>query len=334
MSDAIIERVLACRNELFPDGLRRDWVKVQGPVIELTLPFAAATAVVELLATDHQLKAYQVRVNTRVATLPRVARRTGAPKNVIAVASGKGGVGKSAVTTNLALGLQQQGARVGILDADIYGPSIPLMLGCESEQPAFDEQRRMTPVQRLGLEANSMGFLVEADDAAVWRGPMASKAFSQLFFDTRWSQLDYLLIDMPPGTGDVQLTLAQQLPVTAAVIVTTPQNIALADARKGVAMFRKTDVPVVGLLENMSYFMCGQCDHREYVFGQGGGMKLARALSVPLLGEWPLASRLGTSLAEGQPLAWAQPTDPISQQIYQSAAALAVESWQLMAPEA
>ena len=208
--------------------------------------------------------------------------------NIIAIASGKGGVGKSTTTVNLAYALMCEGARVGILDADIYGPSIPSMLGLKNEKPSSSDGKLMTPLDAKGLSAMSIGFLVDEADATVWRGPMASSAFNQLLNETAWPELDYLLIDMPPGTGDIQLTLAQKVPVAAAVIVTTPQDIALIDAVKGIAMFDKVKVPVLGIVENMSYHLCENCGHQSHIFGEAGGEHMAQDHETKLLGQLPL----------------------------------------------
>jgi ATP-binding protein involved in chromosome partitioning len=208
--------------------------------------------------------------------------------NIIAIASGKGGVGKSTTTVNLAYALMCEGARVGILDADIYGPSIPSMLGLKNEKPSSSDGKLMTPLDAKGLSAMSIGFLVDEADATVWRGPMASSAFNQLLNETDWPKLDYLLIDMPPGTGDIQLTLAQKVPVAAAVIVTTPQDIALIDAVKGIAMFDKVKVPVLGIVENMSYHLCENCGHQSHIFGEAGGEHMAQDHETKLLGQLPL----------------------------------------------
>ncbi len=208
--------------------------------------------------------------------------------NIIAIASGKGGVGKSTTTVNLAYALMCEGARVGILDADIYGPSIPSMLGLKNAKPSSSDGKLMTPLDAKGLSAMSIGFLVDEADATVWRGPMASSAFNQLLNETAWPELDYLLIDMPPGTGDIQLTLAQKVPVAAAVIVTTPQDIALIDAVKGIAMFDKVKVPVLGIVENMSYHLCENCGHQSHIFGEAGGEHMAQDHETKLLGQLPL----------------------------------------------
>ena len=221
--------------------------------------------------------------------------------NVIAVASGKGGVGKSTVAVNLALAWAAAGARVGILDADIYGPSQPLMLGLAGQRPTAPDGKHLVPLRAHGVQAMSIGFLVDAAQALVWRGPMVTQALSQLLADTAWGELDYLVVDMPPGTGDIQLTLAQRVPVAGAVIVTTPQEIALADARKGLAMFEKVAVPVLGVVENMSLHVCSQCGHVEHLFGAGGGARMAAECGVQLLGELPLDARVGAETDAGRP---------------------------------
>lgn len=208
--------------------------------------------------------------------------------NIIAISSGKGGVGKSTTTVNIAHALVAEGARVGILDADIYGPSIPTLLGLKNAKPKSYDGKLMIPLASHGVHAMSIGFLVDSNDATVWRGPMASGAFNQLLNETAWPDLDYLLIDMPPGTGDIQLTLAQKIPVAAAVIVTTPQDIALDDAIKGIAMFDKVQVPVLGLVENMSYHVCEECGNQSHIFGESGGVNMAEKKNVDLLGQLPL----------------------------------------------
>jgi ATP-binding protein involved in chromosome partitioning len=228
-------------------------------------------------------------------------------KNIVAVASGKGGVGKSTVAVNLALAWAAGGAQVGILDADIYGPSQPLMLGLTGQHPSSADGKRIQPLQAHGLSAMSIGFLVDPAQAVVWRGPMVTQALSQLLSDTDWGELDYLVVDMPPGTGDIQLTLAQKVPVAGAIIVTTPQDIALADARKGLAMFEKVSVPVLGIIENMSQHVCSNCGHVEHIFGARGGARLAAEYGVALLGELPLDVRIREQADGGRPTVVAEP---------------------------
>lgn len=213
-------------------------------------------------------------------------------KNIIAVSSGKGGVGKSTTAVNLAYGLIAEGCSVGILDADIYGPSIPTMLGLKGEKPTSIDGKLITPLETDGLSAMSIGFLVDDANATVWRGPMASRAFSQLLNETDWPELDYLIVDMPPGTGDIQLTLAQQVPVAGALVITTPQDIALVDAVKGMAMFEQVKLPVLGIIENMSYHQCDNCGHHSHLFGEGGGERIANSAKTQLLGQLPLDIRI------------------------------------------
>ncbi|SDW53152.1 iron-sulfur cluster carrier protein ApbC [Marinobacter mobilis] len=234
-------------------------------------------------------------------------------KNIIAVASGKGGVGKSTTAVNLALALSQEGARVGILDADIYGPSIGMMLGIkEGTRPDTRENKYFLPVQAHGLQAISMAFLVTDKTPMVWRGPMVSGAVQQLLTQTLWDELDYLIVDMPPGTGDIQLTLAQKVPVTGAVIVTTPQDIALLDCKKGIEMFRKVDIPVLGVVENMSVHICSNCGHEEPLFGHGGGERVAEEYSTLLLGQLPLHMTIREQTDSGNPSVAAEPDSEVA----------------------
>ena len=233
-------------------------------------------------------------------------------KNIIAVASGKGGVGKSTTAVNLALALQAEGAQVGILDADIYGPSQPRMLGVQQKPQSLDG-KSMDPVRGHGLQAMSIGFLIDEDTPMVWRGPMVTQALTQLLTDTRWQDLDYLIIDLPPGTGDIQLTLSQRVPVSGAVIITTPQDIALLDARRGLKMFEKVSVPVLGIIENMSTHICSQCGHEEHIFGSGGGQRMAEQYNVELLGSLPLDIRIREEADSGQPTVVSDPDGAIAQ---------------------
>ncbi|WP_025820234.1 iron-sulfur cluster carrier protein ApbC [Shewanella marina] len=240
-------------------------------------------------------------------------------KQIIAVASGKGGVGKSTTAVNLALALAAEGAQVGILDADIYGPSIPLMLGVEGFRPVAAGEKQMTAAQAHGITAQSIGFMLGEGEAAVWRGPMAAGALVQLLNETQWPELDYLVIDMPPGTGDIQLTLSQKVPVSGAVIVTTPQDIALADAQKGVSMFQKVNIPVLGIVENMSFHLCPECGHKEHPFGTHGGSKMAQRYNVPLLGELPLQLNIREDMDNGMPTVIHSPGSEVAN-IYRSIA--------------
>ncbi len=239
-------------------------------------------------------------------------------RNIIAVASGKGGVGKSTTTVNLALSLAAEGASVGILDADVYGPSQGWMLGIENQRPQQGEGG-MLPVRAHGLQAMSMSFLLDENQPVVWRGPMASGALQQLLNQTLWDDVDYLFVDMPPGTGDIQLTLSQQVPVTGAVIVTTPQDIALLDAKKGIEMFRKVDIPVLGVIENMSTHTCSECGHTEPVFGAGGGERMAKDYNTEMLGRLPLAMAIREQADSGNPTAVSAP-DSVEGQAYREIA--------------
>ncbi len=232
-------------------------------------------------------------------------------KNIIAVASGKGGVGKSTTAVNLALALAAEGAQVGVLDADIYGPSQPTMLGIAG-RPESKDGKTLEPLEAYGLQAMSIGFLIDVDTPMVWRGPMVTQALEQLLKDTNWRDLDYLIVDMPPGTGDIQLTLAQKVPVTGAVIVTTPQDIALIDARKGLKMFDKVGVPIVGIVENMAIHVCSQCGHAEHIFGEGGAQRMCNDYKVPFLGALPLDIRIREQADSGRPTVVADPDGKIA----------------------
>jgi ATP-binding protein involved in chromosome partitioning len=234
-------------------------------------------------------------------------------KNIIAVASGKGGVGKSTTSVNLALALLKTGAKVGLLDADIYGPSQQLLLGvAEGTRPEQQGQSYLIPIEAYGLQTMSMGYLTTDKTPMVWRGPMAGGALIQLLTQTLWQDLDYLIIDMPPGTGDIQLTLSQKVSVSGAVIVTTPQDIALLDAQKGIEMFRKVDVPVLGIVENMAIHICSECGHKEHIFGEGGGERIAQDYSVPLLGSLPLSLKIRQQSDSGKPIVIAEPEGEVA----------------------
>jgi len=251
---------------------------------------------------------WQIDRNTTARNLPGMAE----VKNIIAVASGKGGVGKSTTTVNLALAMAAEGARVGILDADIYGPSIGQMLGvpAQTRPDSSADEKYFIPVESLGLQSMSMAYLVDDNTPMVWRGPMVSGALQQLLTQTAWQALDYLFIDMPPGTGDIQLTLSQKVPVTGSVVVTTPQDIALLDAIKGIEMFRKVDIPVLGVVENMSVHVCSNCGHAEHIFGEGGGEKIAASYDTTMLGSLPLAMDIRQQADAGNPTVAADADSP------------------------
>lgn len=284
--------------------------------IELGFPAAGlndalASRVREVLRDECGVEQVEVDITTKITAhgVQRNLKPLANVRNVVAVASGKGGVGKSTTAVNLALALAGEGASVGVLDADIYGPSIPLMLGVDGERPTSDDGQSMNPLQAHGLQVMSIGFLIDPDQPMVWRGPMVTQALNQMLQQTRWSDLDYLIVDMPPGTGDIQLTLSQQVPVSGAVIITTPQDIALLDARKGLQMFRKVNVPVLGIIENMSTHVCTNCGHEEPLFGSGGGARMAEEYEVELLGQLPLDLRIRQQTDSGQPSVIAEPAE-------------------------
>jgi len=257
-----------------------------------------------ILNVESKVHAHQVA--TGLPGLPQV-------KNIIAIASGKGGVGKSTTAVNLALALHIEGAQVGILDADIYGPSQPLLLG-GAAKPTIRADKKIEPLIRHGVQVMSIGYLIDGEDTpVVWRGPMVTSALQQLLNDTAWHELDYLIIDLPPGTGDIQLTLSQKIPVTGAVIVTTPQDMALLDAKKGLAMFRKVSVPVLGLIENMSVHVCKHCGHEEHIFGEGGGERMSAEYHVNLLGSLPLDMRIRAESDQGIPSVVRDPQSQVAQ---------------------
>ena len=286
--------------------------------IELGFPAAgiAAEFVADVKQVLHAACGIDITVLIGCRVVPQSVQKGLSPlpgvANILAVASGKGGVGKSTVAVNLALALQAEGARVGILDADIYGPSQPLMLGSRAK-PTSPDGKRMHPVIAHGLQAMSIGFLLDNDaQPAIWRGPMVTQALAQLLGETIWDDLDYLVVDLPPGTGDIQLSLSQRVPVAGSVIVTTPQDIALLDARKGLQMFRKVGIPVLGIIENMSTHVCTNCGHEEAIFGAGGGDKLAREAGTELLGSVPLDIRIREQADSGNPTVAADPSSALS----------------------
>ena len=308
-----------------PD-LRRDIVSL-GFVKHLTIDGGRVAFQIELTTPACPVKdLLREEARKAVAAIPGVTsveigmtaqvRRSAAPqlsgsliptiKNVIPIASGKGGVGKSTVSANLALALAKTGARIGLMDADVYGPTIPTLLGI-TQQPEVDAQNRMTPVEQYGVKVISMGFFMKPEDAVIWRGPMLHKTVQQFLGGVLWGELDYLLVDLPPGTGDVQLSLCQSIPITGAVIVSTPQDVALNVAQKAIAMFKKLNAPILGIVENMSAFVCSHCGTREEIFGSGGARKIAERLAIPFLGEIPLATTIRQTSDAGKPIVLSQP---------------------------
>jgi len=303
-------------------------------MVSLTLPYPAKKYSAQLqndlqaaIASGSNNDATQLSltVDTKIIahSVQQGVKRLERVKNIIAIASGKGGVGKSTTSVNLALSLAAEGASVGLLDADIYGPSQPRMMGL-SGQPESSDGKTIEPMENYGVQTMSIGFLIEEDTPMVWRGPMVTQALEQLLNDTNWRDLDYLLIDLPPGTGDTQLTLAQKVPVSGAIIVTTPQDIALLDARKGLKMFEKVSVPILGIVENMSTHICSSCGHEEHIFGEGGGAKMADESNVNLLGALPLEMGIRLQADSGKPTVVAEPdsrTSDIYREIARKAAA-------------
>jgi ATP-binding protein involved in chromosome partitioning len=269
-----------------------------------------------------------VSVNVQMKIIPHAVQRgvklVPGIKNIIAVASGKGGVGKSTTAVNLALALAAEGASVGMLDADIYGPSQPIMLGVRG-RPESRDGKSLEPMEGHGIQAMSIGFLIDPDTPMVWRGPMVTQALEQLLNETKWREIDYLVVDLPPGTGDIQLTLAQRVPVTGAIIVTTPQDIALIDARKGLKMFEKVGVPILGIVENMSTHICSKCGHEEHIFGAGGGERMGKDCDVELLGALPLDIAIREQADSGKPTLVSDPDGRISQIYKQIARRVAVK---------
>ncbi|MBK9444536.1 MAG: iron-sulfur cluster carrier protein ApbC [Comamonadaceae bacterium] len=265
---------------------------------------AKSVAGVANVSVNVNVKITAHAVQRGVALLPNV-------KNIVAVASGKGGVGKSTTAVNLALALAAEGASVGLLDADIYGPSIPMMMGIEGK-PESEDGQTMEPMENFGVQVMSIGFLVAQDEAMIWRGPMATQALEQLLRQTNWKNLDYLIVDMPPGTGDIQLTLSQRVPMTGSVIVTTPQDIALLDARKGIKMFEKVGVPILGIVENMAVHVCSKCGHMEHIFGADGGKKMAAQYNMDFLGSLPLDMQIRLQADSGHPTVVSDPDSDVA----------------------
>lgn len=300
--------------------------------IQLTLGYPAAGVMTVLRdAVDKALQGrpLELAIDWQVPRVQPVNQQSAIAgvKNIIAVASGKGGVGKSTVSANLALALVAEGARVGILDADIYGPSQSHMLGVADKRPRMHGDNQIEPIQALGLQCISMGNLVTENTPMVWRGPMVSGALQQLLNNTHWTDIDYLIVDMPPGTGDIQLTLSQRVPVSAAVIVTTPQDIALLDAKKGIEMFRKVNIPVLGVVENMAMHTCANCGHTEAIFGEHGGERLAQDYGVTLLGRLPLHADIRRQTDAGRPPVAADPESDISRTYRSVARQVAAGLW-------
>jgi ATP-binding protein involved in chromosome partitioning len=279
--------------------------KSQIPALRTALIAAAkGVAGVQNVSANLSIKIVAHSAQRGVALLPKV-------KNIIAVASGKGGVGKSTTAVNLALALAAEGAAVGLLDADIYGPSQPMMMGIDG-RPESSDGKTMEPMENYGVEVMSIGFLVNQDEAMIWRGPMATQALEQLLRQTNWKDIDYLVIDLPPGTGDIQLTLSQRVPITGAVIVTTPQDIALLDAKKGIKMFEKVGVPILGIVENMAVHVCSQCGHAEHIFGEGGGKRMAEQYNMDYLGALPLDIKIRLQADSGKPTVVADPDGEVA----------------------
>jgi ATP-binding protein involved in chromosome partitioning len=270
--------------------------------------------VIDQLKTIPGIGNVSANVHSKIVahTVQKGVKLVNGVKNIIAVASGKGGVGKSTTAVNLALALAAEGAKVGILDADIYGPSQPQMLGI-SGQPESTDGKKLEPMTAYDLQAMSVGFLIDPETPMVWRGPMVTQALTQLLGDTNWQDLDYLIVDLPPGTGDIQLTLAQQVPVTGAVIVTTPQDIALLDARKGLKMFEKVGIPILGIVENMSIHICSKCGHEEHIFGSGGAEKMGADYEVEVLGHLPLDINIRMQVDGGKPTVVADPNGRVAE---------------------
>lgn len=316
--------------ELADETLPISWCEFKSSKLTLVLPFACKSLhkpieqLAVSLASENDVEITSVSIVTKIKSHATSIAPITNIRNIVAISSGKGGVGKSATAVNLAFALMQEGASVGILDADIYGPSVPTMLGTKDEHPESPDNKSMLPIMKEGIATNSIGYLVPEEDAAVWRGPMASKALMQLLKETQWPVLDYLIVDMPPGTGDVQLTMAQQVPLTGAVVVTTPQDLALADAQKGINMYEKVNIPILGLIENMSSYACSNCGHIEFIFSQNGGTKLSERYNLPLLGSLPLSLSIREYADSGTPLLVHSPESLLANQYREIARTMSI----------
>jgi ATP-binding protein involved in chromosome partitioning len=297
-------------------------VKIQGGEVDFTIELTTPACPVrdEMKAEAEQKVAALPGVSVARANMTANVRARGGfgrqaipgIRNIVAVGAGKGGVGKSTTSVNLALALHRKGARVGLMDADVYGPNIPQMLGVK-DQPEVSDDKRMLPPEAYGIKVISMGMLVPPDQPIIWRGPMLHGAVQQFMRDVEWGELDYLVVDLPPGTGDVSLSLSQSVPVAGAVVVTTPQSISVSDVRKAVGMFRQLNIPILGVVENMSYFVCGHCSERTDIFGTGGGRKMAESMEIPFLGEVPIDTRVRSGGDEGRPIVAVSPDAPAAQ---------------------
>jgi ATP-binding protein involved in chromosome partitioning len=303
---------------LAPPSDAPDLIDRLRPDIEQAVAALAGTTPIRIVA----VAAPQARQQAAAQASPPGPKEIPGVRHVIAVASGKGGVGKSTVAANLALALRKFG-RVGLLDADVYGPSSPIMLGTEGTSPEVTPERRIIPLEAHGLRTVSMGYFIDPDRPVIWRGPMVTKLINEFLRNVEWGELDYLVLDLPPGTGDVQLTLSQQLRMTGGVIVTTPQDVALADVKRGLRMFQQVNVPVLGVVENMSGYACGHCGHQSAIFGRGGGERMAATLGIPFLGAIPLHGRIRELADRGTPIVIADAQHPAAQQILSIAATLA-----------
>ncbi len=319
---ALRELIDPVTNENYVDGKSVKNLKIEGSDISLEIVLGyPAKSLIEQIRKQvmARLKALpgignvSCNVYSKIVShsVQRGVKLVPGVKNIIAIASGKGGVGKSTTAVNLALALAAEGAVVGMLDADIYGPSQPMMLGITG-RPTSGDGKTMAPMEGHGIQAMSVGFLIDIETPMVWRGPMVTQALEQLLTETRWDNLDYLVVDLPPGTGDIQLTLAQKVPVTGAVIVTTPQDIALLDARKGLKMFEKVGIPIIGIVENMAIHICSQCGHQEHIFGSGGGARMSEDYKVDMLGALPLDIHIREQTDSGKPTVVSDPDGPVS----------------------